>query len=78
MKEVSPLLRAWTDGDHAARNELVALVYEELRNVAHNDMRHEPQRHLLQTTALASPAIVKCDWTIAKLWLHHQLTLQSP
>src|SRR4051812_34313707 len=32
--EVSSLLRAWTDGDHAALQALTPIVYDELRRLA--------------------------------------------
>jgi len=59
MTHVSQLLRAWTDGDRAARDQLVPIVYDELRRLAHRYMRQERQGHLLQTTALVNEAYVR-------------------
>jgi RNA polymerase sigma factor (TIGR02999 family) len=49
---VTSLLRQWTGGDSEARNELVSLVYQELRRLAHYHLRRERDGHTLQTTAL--------------------------
>jgi RNA polymerase sigma-70 factor (ECF subfamily) len=49
---VTGLLRQWSDGDSAARDELVPLVYRELRRLAHHHLRRERSGHTLQTTAL--------------------------
>lgn len=50
--EVTTLLRLWGDGDSAARDELVPLIYQELRRLAHYHLRRERDGHTLQTTAL--------------------------
>lgn len=49
---VTSLLRQWGGGDSDARNELVPLVYQELRRLAHYHLRRERSGHTLQTTAL--------------------------
>ena len=51
-KEVSALLRAWSDGDTAALDRLMPLVYAELRRIAARHMARERRRHTIQTTAL--------------------------
>ena len=50
---VSQLLADWAHRDAAARDQLVPIVYEELRRLAHHYMRGEREGHTLQTTALA-------------------------
>ena len=50
--EVTRLLKAWSGGDHAALQELIPLVYDELHHVAHYHMSAERHDHTLQTTAL--------------------------
>jgi RNA polymerase sigma factor (TIGR02999 family) len=50
--EVTALLRLWGDGDSAARDKLVPLIYQELRRLAHYHLRGERDGHTLQTTAL--------------------------
>jgi RNA polymerase sigma factor (TIGR02999 family) len=55
-EEVTELLVAWGDGNQAALEKLMPLVYEELRRLAHNYMRREHPGHTLQTTALVNEA----------------------
>lgn len=52
MDDVSKLLHAWTDGDRKALEDLIPIVYRELRRLAHHYMRCERPDHSLQTTAL--------------------------
>lgn len=54
MGDVTQLLRRWNDGDAAAMQELLALVYVELRRMADGFMRHERDGHTLQPTALVN------------------------
>jgi RNA polymerase sigma-70 factor (ECF subfamily) len=49
---VTPLLRAWGQGDLHARNELMPLIYEDLRQRALAFLRRERPDHTLQPTAL--------------------------
>jgi RNA polymerase sigma factor (TIGR02999 family) len=49
---VTDLLRQWSGGDAAARDDLVPLVYPELRRLAHYHLKREREGHTLQTTAL--------------------------
>ena len=66
--EVTQLLLAWRSGDEAALERLVPLVHQELKRVAHRQMRRERANHTLQTTALVNEAylrLVDCqqvDW----------------
>ncbi|HET9219491.1 MAG TPA: sigma-70 family RNA polymerase sigma factor [Terriglobia bacterium] len=57
--EVSRLLAAWGDGDEAARQQLMPLVYDELRRLAHRYMNRERPGHTLQTSALVHEAFLK-------------------
>ena len=54
--EISLLLQAWSDGSRKALDELLPLVYEELRRQARRLLRKERQNHTLQTTALIHEA----------------------
>ena len=59
-RDVTVLLNAWCEGDQAALDQLVPLVYAELRRVAHRQMRTErPSGHVLQTTALINEAYLR-------------------
>jgi len=56
---VSVLLRAWGRGDLIARDELMTLVYEELRRLAGAYLRRERGSHTLQPTALVHEAYMR-------------------
>lgn len=56
---VSDLLRAWGLGDARAREDLMPLVYRELRRRAGAYLRNERRDHTLQPTALVHEAYVK-------------------
>jgi len=55
-EEVTQLLVAWGNGNKAALERLMPLVYDELRRLAHHYMRREHPGHTLQTTALVNEA----------------------
>lgn len=57
--EVTKLLIAWRNGDRAALDRVIALVYGELRNLARHFMRQERPDHTLQTTALVNEAYLR-------------------
>lgn len=57
--DVSDLLAAWGSGDRAALDELMPLVYEELRRVAHGRLRGEGTIDVLQTTALVNETYLR-------------------
>ena len=57
--EVSQLLLAWSKGDKAAMDQLMPLVYGELRRLAKQQMRRERAGHTLQTTALIHEAYLR-------------------
>lgn len=59
VDDVSKLLRAWTGGDHNALEDLIPIVYTELRRLAHHYMRGEHPAHSLQTTALVHEAYLR-------------------
>ncbi len=53
-ESVTRLLLAWSDGDEAAREELMPLLEEELRRIAGRYMNQERLDHTLQPTALVN------------------------
>ena len=57
--DVTSLLRAWGEGDQHALEQLIPIVYEELRRVASRHMAGERPSHTLQTTALINEAYVR-------------------
>jgi len=50
--EITQLLLAWSEGDKAAMDQLIPLVYDELRRLAKYHMRRERAGQTMQTTAL--------------------------
>lgn len=59
MSEVTRLLDDYTNGNRACLDELLPLVYNELRRLAHSYLRGERQDLTLQTTALVHEAYLK-------------------
>jgi RNA polymerase sigma-70 factor, ECF subfamily len=49
---VTALLGDWSRGDHGALDQLLPLVYAELRRIAARQLRSERNNHTLQPTAL--------------------------
>lgn len=58
-QQVTQLLVAWGDGDGAALDQLMPLVHEELRRLAHHYMRGEAPGHTMQTSALVNEAYLR-------------------
>ena len=56
---ITQLLLAWGDGRPEALDDLMPLVYEDLRRVAAGYMRQEAAGHALQPTALVHEAYVR-------------------
>jgi len=59
IDDISQLLRAWSDGDQLALDQLTPVVYAELRRLAHRYMRGERPGNSLQTTALVNEAYMR-------------------
>jgi RNA polymerase sigma factor (TIGR02999 family) len=57
--EVTQLLLKWTQGDEAALEQLIPLVYEELRRMARQYLRRERAGHTMQTTTLVHEAYLR-------------------
>ena len=53
------MLLAWGAGDRKALDELMPIVYAELRRLARSYMRNQPADHTLQTTALVNEAYLR-------------------
>jgi len=58
-KQVTQLLANWSQGDLAAREALMPLVYNELRSLARSYLRRERSDHTLQATALVHEAYLR-------------------
>jgi RNA polymerase sigma factor (TIGR02999 family) len=57
--DVTGLLLAWGEGDREALDRLVPFVYEELRKIAHRELRRERPGGTIQTTALVHEAYLR-------------------
>lgn len=68
QNQVTQLLVAWTNGDRAALDKLMPLIYDELRRMARYQMRCQPPGHTLQTTALVHEAFLKLVNHPEKQW----------
>ena len=58
-EKVTALLQAWAQGDARAQDDLLPLVYQELRRQAATYLRHERTGHTLQPTALVHEAYLR-------------------
>lgn len=67
-ERISHLLAEWANRDPSARDELVPIVYDELRRLAHHHMRGERAGHTLQTTALVNEVYLRLNGIDALRW----------
>lgn len=62
MPTESDIAGLWTEarsGDRAALDQIIGVVYEELRSLAHDRLRGERAEHTLNTTALVHEAYIR-------------------
>ena len=57
--DVTNLLVAWSNGDSSALDQLLPVVYQELRRLARHYMAQERAGHTLQATALVNEAYLR-------------------
>jgi len=57
--DVTRLLSDWSNGDRRALDELLPLVYDELRHLANAYLKRERDGHTLQSTALVHEAFLR-------------------
>src|SRR5262245_13018994 len=67
-ERIARLLTDWANRDAAAREQLVPIVYEELRRLAHHYMRGERDGHTLQATALVNEVYLRLAGIDALGW----------
>lgn len=58
-QEITQLLAAWGQGEEAALAQLMPLVYEELRRIAHSYLRRHTPGNTWQTTAVIHEAYLR-------------------
>ncbi|HMJ04848.1 MAG TPA: sigma-70 family RNA polymerase sigma factor [Chthoniobacterales bacterium] len=66
--EVTQLLGQWNGGKSEALDELMPLVYEELRRMAHRHMAQERAGHTMQATALVNEVYLKLKHDRGSHW----------
>ncbi len=59
MLEVTELLNRWSGGDRAALDQLIPLLYGEMKGIAHGLLRHERPGSGLSTTVLVHEAYLR-------------------
>jgi RNA polymerase sigma factor (TIGR02999 family) len=65
--QITRLLQAWGEGDAAALEELMPVVYDELYRLARGYMNRELPGHQLQVTALVNEAYLRlANWKDAR------------
>src|SRR5262249_21084196 len=57
--DVTGLLLRWRQGDEAALERLMPIIYDELRRIASRHLRRERKDHTLETSALVHEAYVR-------------------
>lgn len=67
-QEVTQLLIQWGEGNQAALDHLMPLVYGELRRMARRYMGMQPRGHTLQATALIHEAYVRLTGDSERQW----------
>jgi RNA polymerase sigma factor (TIGR02999 family) len=68
MTDVTRILNAIEQGDARAADELLPIVYEELRRLAAQKMSHEPPGQTLQATALVHEAYIRLVGSEVQNW----------
>ena len=56
---ITQVLERWSNGEQSALDELVPLIYKELRRLAGNYIRRERHSHTLQPTALINEVFLR-------------------
>jgi RNA polymerase sigma factor (TIGR02999 family) len=72
MSEVTQVLEAMSRGDARAAEELLSLVYAELRKLAAYKMAHEAPGHTLQPTALVHEAWLRLSQQSRSEWKNRE------
>ncbi|MGB9493132.1 MAG: ECF-type sigma factor, partial [Terriglobales bacterium] len=66
--QITQLLQGWRGGDQKALDALLPLVYNELRRLAHFQLRKERPDHTLQSAALVNEAYLRLLGADPPLW----------
>jgi RNA polymerase sigma factor (TIGR02999 family) len=66
--ELAQVVQRWNGGDAQALEQLTALLYDELRLIAHSHLLRERDSHTLSTTALVHEAYVQLAERTGPAW----------
>ena len=89
MSDVTRILQSISKGDSTAAEELLPIVYDELRRLASHQMAKESSGHTLQATALVHEAYLRLagagvedrtadrHWAYGRAWLHDRIQSQN-
>lgn len=58
-ESITQLLLKWSDGDQSALDQLMPLVYDELRQLARSYLRRHAHNHTMQPTVLVNEAYLR-------------------
>jgi RNA polymerase sigma factor (TIGR02999 family) len=67
-QQITSLLVEWSNGNQTALENLMPLVYDELRRIAHRFMRRQSVGHTFQTTELIHEAYLKLAKSEDRNW----------
>src|SRR5688572_29357690 len=67
-QEITRILERWNDGDAQAKEELLHLVYDDLRRQARTAMSRERADHTLQPTALVHEVYLRLKDANGVIW----------
>ncbi len=70
--EITELLDRWSDGAQGALDELVPLVFNDVRELARRALEKEPQGHTLQATALVSEVYLRLEGRRSVQWANRE------
>src|SRR5437016_2231823 len=67
-ERITSLLQRWRDGDRAAEEALLPLIYDQLHDLAAGYLRQERAGHTLQPTALVHEAYLRLVGREMPIW----------
>lgn len=70
--EITELLDRWSGGDRQALDELVPLVFDDVRDLARQHLAREPPGHTLQPTALVSEVYLRLEKRRTVTWKNRE------
>jgi RNA polymerase sigma-70 factor (ECF subfamily) len=72
MPSITLLLEGWSSGDREAAEQVLPLIYEELRRIAARQLRRERHAHTLQATAIVHEAYLRLAGQAGLEWASRQ------